>query len=101
MRKESNFRSISSRRKTDRERERVFSSSFRTDVRTRRGKAISLRIYARGETRVDAFAIVGVVMVVIIIVVVAAVVVVVVVVVATVVVVVMAVAGGASSPRAS
>lgn len=100
MRKESNFRSISSRRKTDRERERVFSSSFRTDVRTRRGKAISLRIYARGETRVDAFAIVGVVMVVIIIVVVAAVVVVVVVV-ATVVVVVMAVAGGASSPRAS
>lgn len=98
MRKESNFRSISSRRKTEREREReLFSSSFRTDVRT---KAISLRIYARGETRVDAFAIVGVVMVVIIIVVVAAVVVMVVVV-ATVVVVVMAVAGGASSPRAS
>lgn len=97
MRKESNFRSISSRRKTDREREETFFLLFEL---TRRGKAISLRIYARGETRVDAFAIVGVVMVVIIIVVVAAVVVVVVVVVAT-VVVVMAVAGGASSPRAS
>lgn len=90
------------RKREERER-KLFSFSSRTDVRTyartRRGKPISLRIYARGETRVDAFAIVGVVMVVIIIVVVA--VVVVVVVVATVVVVVMAVAGGASSPRAS